>query len=194
MKKKLVMGLVIFALLFGAGTGLSAQVRLDLQACPVLGVGVSYNDPDNSSNDISYAGVGYCIPIPEFAISYQFINTGNFRVGIGVRGMSAILESVAWLNAYAEFDIGSITLEAQFGGGGFFSFGIVQGSAWGRVFIPDLSARLNFSDSFGVGVGVTGLYVPDLFQAPSGLIMPFLAYLDIHFVINFGDKNTSDED
>jgi len=148
---------------------LGSQARLDLGFFAPRGVGVS------GDSDINAAMADWpFIPIPDIGIYYQG-DVGPLKLGIGARGFSAIVETFAWPNAYAEFNIGPLALEAQFGGGLFAMFGLAGTDfATGKVFIPDLSAwfKLGKKGVIRLGGGAMGVYVPDVV----GDTMPFLIY------------------
>jgi hypothetical protein len=166
MKKFILIALVVAALAMPA----AAQGRLDIGFFAPKGFGVS------GGGDINSALAKWpMIPIPDLGLYYQG-DLGLIKLGIGARAFSAIVETFAWPNAYAELDIDFLAIQAQFGGGVFAMFGVAPSQiATGKVFIPDLSAwvKLGKKGVIRLGIGAMGLYIPEVL----GDTVPFLLYL-----------------
>jgi hypothetical protein len=147
----------------------SSQARLDVGFFAPRGVGVS------GGGDINTAMANWpFIPIPDIGIYYQG-DVGPLKLGIGARGFSALIETFAWPNAYAELNVGPLAIEAQFGGGLFAMFGLAGTDfVAGKAFIPDLSAwfKLGKKGVIRLGGGAMGVYIPDV----TNNTMPFLIY------------------
>lgn len=105
----------------------------------------------------------YIFPFPEVGAHYQF-GLGPAHMGVGVRLFTFILETVFWPNLIAEFDLSPIplVLEGQLGGLFFGGFGLASFSYFGQVFIPDLSGWLKLGDFFRLGIGGTGIMLPEM--------------------------------
>jgi hypothetical protein len=159
------------ALSLAAVPAASAQVRLDIG-------GIVLKELDNSSKDPKARNLdGFLdemplLPLPEADLSYQW-ELGLLKLGIGARVFSLFAESMGWLDAYAELDLGRAAIEAQAGGGAFCMAGILNQAALGQVFIPDLSAwlKLGRSGAFRIGAGAAGLYVPKAFGNTMTIIL-----------------------
>ena len=165
-------GLVVIAALTLASLPAFSQWRIDLGLdvlkglCPASG-GTTLGDTLASWPAIP-------LPLPDVGVHYQ-LSFGIVNVGLGIRGFPLIVESMAWPNAFAELELGAVTLEAQVGAGLFAAVGLSNSLVLGRVLIPDLSAwfKIGRTDAFKLGGGIIGLYVPDAL----GSTMPFLVYL-----------------
>jgi hypothetical protein len=140
----------------------SSQARLDIGAIAPKGTEIGFGDVE-STNTEGFLEEWPLLPLPEADLYYQGA-LGHLKFGIGARAFSIVVESMAWPDAYAEFDLGRVAIEVQVGGGAFVMLGLLTKSAFGQVFIPDLSAWLKVGRSgvFRLGVGATGLYVPEV--------------------------------
>jgi len=166
---------IFFAMVLGlAGGALSAQMRLDVGIAAPIGIGRALDgtklEMDGAAGDFLSK---VFLPLPEAGLHYQF-DLGTVKVGLGGRAFTLILETVLWPNAFAEFDLGPVVLEAQVGGGAFAFVGLVSDCETGRVFFPDLSAwfKLGKDGNFRLGAGALGLYLPD-----QTATVPFIFYL-----------------
>jgi hypothetical protein len=168
MKKLVLVLLIALALIVPA----LADARLDIGFIAPRGIGASAG----GTTEISDAMASWpFIPIPEVGLYYQ-LDLSAIKIGLGARCFTALVESFAWPNAYAELDLGPVAIQGQIGGGLFVAFGALgSGSGTGAVFFPDLSAWLKLGKKgvLRLGVGAIGLYAPDTF----GDDILFLMYL-----------------
>jgi hypothetical protein len=168
------MVLVIIGITLIAIPPIFAQARLDIGIIVPRGAGLAIGG-DSSTGFGTQVGNWPFIPVPEAAIYYQD-DLGLFKLGIGARAFTFIVETIMWPNAYAEFDFGKVALEAQFGGGAFLLFGLLPTQAnVGAYLVPDISAWYKFGQkgTFRLGGGLIGLYLPQVL----GDALPFLIYL-----------------
>jgi hypothetical protein len=150
-----------------------AQMRLDIGIDVPKGVGNAL--PSGIDSGVSDFLSKAFIPFPEAALYYQW-DLGMIKLGAGVRAYTVILASVLWPNAFAEFDLGPLAVEAQIGGGIFAYYAVTSGGIEsGKVFFPDLSAWYAFGQKriFRLGCGAMGILLPD--QSTGSL--PFVFYL-----------------
>ncbi len=158
MKKLILVILIASAIIVPA----AAQARLDVGFLAPRGLGVSTSGGTDTTLGKTMADWPF-IPIPEVGLYYQF-DLSMVKVGLGARCFTALIESFAWPNAYAELDLGPAAIEAQIGGGLFVLFGAAGTSTGtGAVFFPDLSAWLKIGKKgiLRLGGGAIGLYAPD---------------------------------
>ena len=170
MKRMLI---VIVALILLAVPAFS-QLRLDLGLDEMKGLGPSSGETTLGETFSNWQSIPIPIPLSDVGLHYQFY-LGPVNLGFGIRGFSLILESMAWPNAFADLELGPVTIEAQVGGGLFAAFGLINSLDFGRVLIPDLSAWFKFeaTGAFRLGGGAIGLYVPNAL----GSTIPVLVYL-----------------
>lgn len=158
MKKLVLVLLIAISLVVPA----AAQARLDVGFLAPRGLGLSTGSGTDTTLGDTMANWPF-IPIPEVGLYYQF-DLSALKIGLGARCFTALIESFAWPNAYAELNLGPVALEAQMGGGLFVMFGALGGgSGTGAVFFPDLSAWLKLGKKgvLRLGGGAIGLYAPE---------------------------------
>ncbi|MCX7025433.1 MAG: hypothetical protein NT080_12595 [Spirochaetes bacterium] len=173
--------LVIFIALaatFAAGSA-AAQVRLDLGVDIPRGFGALSGGDIFTPDAVDFLDQTI-LPFPEAGIYYQW-DLGVLKVGAGLRCFTFIAESIFWPNLIAEAHLGNFVVEGQMGGGYFGVFGLASSSASGNVFIPELSAWYKIGESFRLGGGAIGLFLPDL----TSDTIPFIYYLGAKFSITF---------
>jgi hypothetical protein len=160
MKKACLLAVMLISLSIPA----FAQWRIDLGLDVPLGATTTIGGEKTSA----------FIPIPDFGFTYQW-NTGNLNLGLGVRAFTLIIESGLWPNAFAEYTMGPVAIEAQLGGAFLAMFGAYNNVALGIVLIPDLSAWFMFGKTGGLrlGGGIIALYAPFSF----GNTLPAFFYL-----------------
>jgi hypothetical protein len=141
-----------------------AQWRFDIGIDMPLGVTMTMGGNTISS----------FLPIPDLGLCYQW-TSGNFNLGLGVRAFTLLVESGLWPNAFAEYNVGPVVIEAQMGGAFFALLGAYNNMALGIVLIPDLSAwfKIGKTGAFRVGGGFIALYAPYM----TGNTVPALFYL-----------------
>jgi len=140
-----------------------AQLRLDIGIAAPIGVGSVLDGTKLQMNGLAGNFLSKVfLPLPEAALHYQF-DLAAVKLGIGARAFTLIVETVIWPNAFAEFDLGPVDIEAQVGGGAFAFFGLVSDFETGRVFFPDLSAwlKLGKDGNLRLGAGLIGLFLPN---------------------------------
>ncbi len=183
MKKKAVLVLLVLALL---AAPVFAGFRAD------LGINVPFASGIYSGGTLDWSFLGSggsfpVIPIPEVGLSYQ-IPLGFIHLGVGIRAMPLIIANVAWPNAYAEFNLGPVVLEAQLGGGaiGYYFAGGKPGLFTGAFLLPDVSVWLapGPKRSFRIGAGAFGIMsssaaFTDITSIPVGLVF----YGGVKFVL-----------
>jgi hypothetical protein len=167
------MPIVIVALILLAVPAFS-QLRLDLGLDVLKGLNLSSGDTTLGETISNWPSIPIPIPLSDVGLHYQFF-LGPVNLGLGIRGFPLMLESMAWPNAFADLELGPVTIEAQVGAGLFAAFGLSNNLYFGRVLIPDLSAWFKFeaTGAFRLGGGIIGLYVPDAL----GSSIPILVYL-----------------
>jgi hypothetical protein len=154
MKKKMLVAAVLILMSLPVFAGF--RLDIGLEAPISAGATNGTSGIGTSIGDIPF------LPIPEIAIYYLW-DIGPVNLGLGLRAYSIILESVAWPNLVAEFNLGPFVIQAQLGGGFFAAFGAAgNATAFGQVAIPDLSAWFKFgkTEAFRLGGGIMGFYAP----------------------------------
>jgi hypothetical protein len=152
-----------------------ADWRVDLGADVLMGLGaLSDSDLDTSGSVAQY---GILLPMGE--VAYQF-GVGPVALGVGVRGVTFLIQTLLWPDVFAEIALGPVAVEGHLGGLAFASFGVLGGLfETGEVFIPELSAWFRLGKHFRLGAGAVGMYVPDF---DMGTVV-FLYYLGGKFII-----------
>lgn len=153
-----------------------AQLRLDIGIDVPLRIsaiaeGIGVGEGEN---------VPWTLPFPSAGLYYT-LDAGPVTIGLGARMYSLILVSLVWPNALVEFDVGPVVLAGQIGGGMFTMFGLATMTEFGKVFIPDLSAWFKIGNTFRVGVGAMGLFLPELETD----VLPVVYYLGFKAAIEF---------
>ncbi len=167
--------LVVLIMVCMTISGVYAQVRID------LGVDIPLNiNAISTEEDTEGINIPFTFPFPSAALYYTF-NTDHWTFGLGARAYSLILITAAWPNLLVEYNIGPIALAAQAGGGVFGIFGLINTVETGSVFIPDLSAWLKIGNTFRLGGGAMGFFVPEL----SDTVLPIVFYIGIKGAIKF---------
>ena len=172
MRKIAVLALACALATLAAAPG-SPQARFDFGAMVPRATDLDFGN-EVSRNVEGFLMEWPIVPLPEVDFHYQW-SLGPFRLGLGARAFSILVENIAWPDACAELALGRIAIEAHAGAGAFAMFGIRNQFAFGDVAIPDLSVwlKLGKRDVFRLGGGVLGLCVPPAF----GDAMFMLVYL-----------------
>lgn len=151
-----------------------SEGRIDLGILVPRGAGISMGGDTQTIGGLDVTNWPF-IPIPD-AGAYFVKTDGAWTYGIGARAFTMIVATIAWPNAFVEFNSDRLAIEAQVGGGAF-AFLSVAGSngGFGKVAIPDVSAwyKIGKNRNFRLGGGLIGLYLPELI----GDGIPFLIYL-----------------
>jgi hypothetical protein len=175
MRRMTVLSLAVaIAIAFVVVQPAASEVRLDIGVMVPRGAGLTLGGSTTTTLGENLGSWPF-IPLPEAGIYYQG-DLGMFKLGIGARAYSVILETILWPNAFAELDLGKVAIEAQIGGGAFLMLGMLPTEfQTGKVFIPDVSAwfKIGKKGNFRLGGGMIGLYATEAF----GDAMPFLFYL-----------------
>jgi hypothetical protein len=184
MTKKAVLVLLVLALM---AAPVFAGFRADLGINVPFGSGV-YSGGTLDWKFFGSGGSFPVIPIPEVGLSYQ-VPLGFIHLGVGIRALPLIVANVAWPNAYAEFNLGPVVLEAQVGGGaiGYYIAGGKPGLYTGAVLLPDVSVWLapGPKRSFRIGVGALGIMTSsDSFKDITSIPVGLFFYGGVKFVIN----------
>jgi len=159
MKRSLLVLLIIASLVAPA----FSQMRIDIGADIPRGLGITVDGDTEISQETVDFFTTYFIPFPEAAIYYQY-DLDVMKLGIGARAYTFIVETIIWPNAFAELNLGRVAIEAQVGGGLFGLIGLYNSIEAGAYFFPDISVwyKLGKKQSFRLGLGAMGLYMPDL--------------------------------
>lgn len=122
---------------------------------------------------------------PEAGLHYV-LGSGGFKIGLGVRMFTLILESIAWPNVFAELHLDPLVVSAQLGGGAFAVFGLYNDGITGPVVIGDIAAAYKFTDSFRAGIGafLIGETDEEIMFSETGII-PYAIYAFGKFTIDF---------
>ena len=176
MKKLVLFGIIILMVIPGA----FAQFRLDLAIDVPRGAGLTSNSDDEFIDGLSTFLNDYVIPVPEATFVYQYsFDPIPLHVGGGLRAFSFILESVAWPIVYAELDLSPIVINANIGGFGFLSFGLINEASTKNLIIPDIHIAYKFGKTFRLGLGAIGFTGSDTDE------MLYAIYLTGRFSILF---------
>lgn len=169
--------IVMFVLVVVATSGF-AQFRADIgfDIPWRLGATVTNAAGDQVSESLDVLSE-FTFLLPDLMFSYEGV-VGPVHLGVGARMFTLILESIAYPAAFAELDLGQLTVNFNVGGGAFLFFGLYNDLATGQLFLPDLSAHLKLGQSFRVGLGTIGL-VGELLPDAN----PFIVYLSGKFVV-----------
>ncbi|PKL24655.1 MAG: hypothetical protein CVV47_09475 [Spirochaetae bacterium HGW-Spirochaetae-3] len=167
MKRMVLVLLIIVAMVAPA----FSQMRIDIGADVPRGIGAAFNGSAEISQETVDFFNTYFIPFPEAAFYYQF-DLDIVKLGIGARAYTFILETIIWPNAFAELNLGRVALEAQVGGGLFGLIGLYNSIEAGAYFFPDISIwyKLGKKQSFRLGLGAMGLYMPDITTEGFGFV------------------------
>jgi len=176
MKKLILIGIIILLLIPGA----FAQVRLDLAIEVPRAAGFSSDSGNDFFDGATDFFAKYPITVPSAMAAYQF-SFGKISTGVGLKAYTAILLSLAWPYAYAEFDLSPIVINAGVGGGAFLMFGVLNEINTANVFLPDMHIAYKFGDTFRLGIGAIGFAGSDL--NIDGF--PYMIYLTGRFSILF---------
>lgn len=156
MKKRIILAVLIAAALMAA-PALFADTQVDIGVnVPYLIGGVQYNGQSVSEQ------IPFTIPIPDIMVNY-FIGPEFLKVGVGVRIWTLILITGGYPIISVESELGPVVLNANIGGGvfGYTSIG-ASDVVTGQVFIPEVSAAYRLADWFSLGLGVIGVYLPEV--------------------------------
>ena len=167
------------ALCLAAAQSAAAEARVDLGGILVKEIDGIPGDSKHRNLD-GFLDELPVLPLPEIAFGYRW-EAGPLKLGAGVRAFSLMAETMAWPEARAELELGKASIEARLGCGAFAMVGLSNGSAFGAVLVPDLSAWYRLRGPYRIGVGAAGLYVPDAFGKP----MTLLVYLGGRATIGF---------
>ncbi|HAP43413.1 MAG: hypothetical protein A2087_01830 [Spirochaetes bacterium GWD1_61_31] len=172
--KRLIMVLFI-ALAFSVVA--SAQVRIDLGIDVPLSVGAVAEGIGLVGDPLD---LPVTLPFPSAGLYYR-LGDGGLRFGVGARMYSLVFISLVWPNAFVELELGPVVLAGQVGGGAFFMFGLLGNrTEFGQVFMPDVSAWFKLGDTFRVGAGAIGLFLPDV----TSEALPVVFYLGVKAAMN----------
>ena len=168
MKKKWII-CVITVLMFGslAAGNLAADVQYDIGLnVPVL-MGIKTTEGD------AQEVLDYVFVIPDLKVHY-FWDADPFRIGVGARAFTVILETLFYPMVTAEIDINMFRLTGSFGGGLFVFFGLWNSIETSSVFIPELTAAYMVNDWFHLGLGTSFILAGnnDVFKDT----MPYVVY------------------
>jgi hypothetical protein len=174
---------VAAALLLGATSQASAEVRLDFDIPVIVAAGVNISDLTGSSSGVSLDLSGLHIPLPYVELAYQF-GEGSLRGGFGLRSYTVLIEFIGWPMGYVELELDRLILRAELGGFGFFFLGVVNqifvdGYTLSTV-IPDLQISYAIAPWFRLGAGVLAV-------SPLGNFKNFgwLFYVNARFALTF---------
>jgi hypothetical protein len=168
MKKILLIAALLSVLAIGSVGAQQIQFRMDAN----LSVPVYWGFFAGTLGGTYGQAISFAFVIPEFDM-YAQLNLGMFRMGIGVRMFTVILESVIFPDIYAELNIDPIVIRLGVSGGGIMLFGLVTyGPEFGPVIAPDLQVSFKIAEIFRVGAGFT--VIMDLAHPDIGVFAPYL--------------------
>lgn len=154
---KKILIVILLALSFTVNAG--SQLDLGINIPVLIGLTV---DGKNATEEVPYT-----IPVPDLMYNY-FFEFDRFKVGGGFRVWSVLLLTGAYPIISTELDLSPLILNAHIGGAFFLYTGLASGSTTGQVFLPELSATINLTDWFSLGVGILGIYVPEVSDSGMG--------------------------
>ncbi len=164
----------MFALFAILAMPLFAEMRIDVGADIPINMGVAVSGIGGTTQTQSIDVLtNYLFLLPEASVMYQ-VPVGPMNFGIGVRGLSFIVESLIWPNLFAEANLGPVAIDFNVGGGAFLFFGLYNHLGTGSVWIPDLSAYFKIGKVFRLGAGVALLLGPDVSAGTS--VVPYVFY------------------
>lgn len=180
-RKALVLLLGALALPLGAQEfGLRADIQLDvpLGFNAITESGAIAGDSDTATALIEMGT--FVLPTFHLGIGWK---TDNLQVSAGLRGITFLVESLAWPNLLVDYELGPVVLEGQVGGGAFIAFGLMQSANTAAICIPDISVWFKLNDGILLGGGGTGFIAEGLDA------MPIVWYLGLRLTTpGYGDK------
>ncbi len=171
MKRILLILLIVAAASIPAFSDFRADINIQVPAL----VGYIYQGDIELYGGAEGTLLAYPVPFPSVGLYYE-INLGFLKLCPGIRVYTLLVQSALFPNILAEFDLHPLYIQAQIGGLFFYTFGILGSAAeTGEAFIPDVSAWFGFGESgdFRIGLGVIGLYLPDVVD-DGMLICPYI--------------------
>ena len=185
MKKILLITALLSLLAVGTVSAQAVQFRMDAN----LSVPVYWGYFSTTFGGTYGEAMQYAFVIPEYD-AYLQLNMGMFRMGIGLRLFTIILESAIVPDIFFELNIDPIVIRLGCSGGAIAIFGLFSaGPEFGPVLAPDLYVGFKFVELFRVGIGCT--VIMDLDYPDVGVFVP---YINAKFVIALpGQKKAESE-
>ncbi|MBN2352388.1 MAG: hypothetical protein JXD23_07455 [Spirochaetales bacterium] len=168
MKKILLIAALLSVIAIGSASAQAVQFRMDAN----LSVPVYWGYFSTTFGGTYGEVMQFAFVIPEFD-AYVQLNMGMFRMGLGFRLFTIILESAAVPDIYFELNIDPIVIRLGCSGGAFMLFGLVSaGPEFGPVIAPDLYVGFKFVEFFRAGIGCT--VIMDLNYPDTGVFVPYV--------------------
>ncbi|MFO7848371.1 MAG: hypothetical protein R6V67_00300 [Spirochaetia bacterium] len=181
MRKKSVIVLfsvLIFLIGVGSVSGLEPYGQFDILINRPLYMGDNVGNEFDNYDEVNDFLMSYPIIVPDLR-GHVFINAGPTRLGIGARGFSLILETILWPTLTAELDVRDFRFTGSVGGGMFALIGVYNDIKTGQIWFPEVTAAYMFNDWFHLGVGGTGMYLPELSSEKLGFVGSIFARFSI---------------
>lgn len=148
----LIAAVLLLVLVFPAFSDFKTDIGLHIPY--YIGIDNLGDDDNDDGTMIEYAFV-----VPDIRVQYYF-GPEWLHVGPGIRGFTAILETLAFPIVSVESELNRFVLNANAGGGAFLLFGLYQDLLTGSVFISEGSAAFKLTDWFSIGTGAIFLTNP----------------------------------
>jgi hypothetical protein len=179
MKKTVFIALVIFVFaVFSAG----AQLRLDVNVSVPVYWGFQ-SEATGTLGDVSE----YTFILPEVDLYYQF-DLSLVKLGIGVRLITFIVESVIMPDIFIELHLDPIILRASLAGGAALFFGLYSETVTGPIIVPDVNVMFKLAEFFRVGGGIC--FIADFNDLDTFIFIP---YVGARFTFVFGGEEKKSE-
>jgi hypothetical protein len=122
-----------------------------------------------SVKDVNEFLLKYPVIIPDLR-GHVFVDQGPARIGIGMRGLTALIQTVLWPTVTTEFDLGPVRLTGSLGGGMYGLTGLVNRVEFAGLWLPEITAAYMFTDWFHAGLGGTAVYYPEVDSGTIGFV------------------------